>query len=286
MSKTGLFVGLLTLDFVYLSETTPNPNQKIVAHDYVVSAGGPATNAAVTFSQFSNQARLLSVLGCHPVTSLIQADLDKYGVEITDMDAGWTEPPPISSIIVTQSTGERAIISINSKKCKISQQQLPENLLQNAEIILIDGHQMEAGKKAAQLASAQQIPVVIDGGSWKAGFEEILTKVDYAICSSNFYPPECDSTEDVIAYLRQLGVKKIAITRGEKSILYVEDGEFGEIPVPKIQAVDTLGAGDIFHGAFCSYILKENFTGALAAAAKIAANSCRFLGTRGWIDGK
>lgn len=284
MAKIGLFIGLLTLDFVYLSETIPNPNQKVVAHDYAVSAGGPASNAAITFSQFNNQSRLVGVLGNHPVTSLIRADLEKYGVEITDLDAGWADPPPISSIIVTQSTGERCVISINAKKCQVSQQQLPANFWQKPDIILIDGHQIEAGKVASQWACDQQVPVVIDGGSWKPGFEEILPNVDYAICSSNFYPPQCHSPDEVFAYLIELGVEQIAMTRGEKSILFYNKGESGEISVPKIKAVDTLGAGDIFHGAFCHYILQESFLNALDAAAKIAAKSCQFFGTRSWMD--
>ncbi|NET50891.1 MAG: sugar kinase, partial [Merismopedia sp. SIO2A8] len=47
---------------------------------------------------------------------------------------------------------------------------------------------------------------------------------------------------------------------------------------------DTLGAGDIFHGAFCHYILQQNFTESLVAAAEIASNSCKFFGTRRWME--
>ncbi|MCV3216935.1 PfkB family carbohydrate kinase, partial [Plectonema radiosum NIES-515] len=53
---------------------------------------------------------------------------------------------------------------------------------------------------------------------------------------------------------------------------------------PKIEPKDTLGAGDIFHGAFCNYILRESFPDALAQAANIAAYSCQFFGTRRWMN--
>ncbi|MDJ0536213.1 MAG: PfkB family carbohydrate kinase [Xenococcaceae cyanobacterium MO_207.B15] len=49
-----------------------------------------------------------------------------------------------------------------------------------------------------------------------------------------------------------------------------------------MKAVDTLGAGDIFHGAFCNYILQEDFPTALFLAAQMASKSCQFFGTRSW----
>jgi sugar/nucleoside kinase (ribokinase family) len=58
------------------------------------------------------------------------------------------------------------------------------------------------------------------------------------------------------------------------------------IDVPTVQAVDTLGAGDIFHGAFCHYILRENFPTALKQAAHIASFSCQFFGTRRWMHSR
>ena len=86
MTKTGLFVGLITLDLVYLTATYPDKNQKVVASNYSVTAGGPATNAAVTFSYFNNQTILLGGLGNHPITYLIKADLEKHDVRIQELD--------------------------------------------------------------------------------------------------------------------------------------------------------------------------------------------------------
>jgi sugar/nucleoside kinase (ribokinase family) len=149
---------------------------------------------------------------------------------------------------------------------------------------MIDGHQMMVSGAIAKLAKANHIPIVIDGGSWKPGFETVLPFVDYAICSANFYPPGCHNRAEVFAYLAEMSIPHIAITHGENPIQYLSLGESGELPIPQIQAVDTLGAGDIFHGAFCHYILQENFTQALASATKVAAYSCQFFGTRQWME--
>ncbi|NEN93920.1 MAG: sugar kinase [Okeania sp. SIO3H1] len=283
MTKTGLFVGLITLDLVYLTTTYPEKNQKIVAADYTITAGGPGTNAAVTFSYFGNQTTLLCGLGNHPITHLIRADLEKQNVTIQDLDKNRSDPPPVSSIITTQNTGDRAVISINATKSQISKELIDPEIIHNVDIVLIDGHQMAASLKVAQLAKSKNIPIVIDGGSWKPGFEEILPFVDYAICSANFYPPNCESQEEVFAYLANQNIPHIAITQGEKPIKYLSQGKFGNVEVPKVNAVDTLGAGDIFHGAFCHYIFDGEFTEALANAVNIAAHSCKYFGTRQWI---
>jgi sugar/nucleoside kinase (ribokinase family) len=279
--KRGLFVGLTTLDFIYLAAQPPGPNQKLVASDYTVSAGGPATNAAVAFQHLGNQAVLLSSVGNQAITQLIRADLQQCSIDLVDLTPDRPDPPPVSSIIVTEQTGERSVISINAVKTQATE--VPTHCLQSVDIVLIDGHQMQVGQTISAQARAQGIPVVIDGGSWKPGFETVLVLTDYAICSANFHPPGCHSESDTIAFLTDLKIPHIAITHGEKPIFYQTVDGKGEIAVPQVQAIDTLGAGDIFHGAFCHAILQQEFPAALATAAQVAANSCRFFGTRRWL---
>jgi len=279
----GLFVGLVTLDFIYLADSPPQNNQKLLATDYTVAAGGPATNAAVTFSYLGNQAQVLGVVGTHPLTALIREDLINYQVALIDLEPSIATAPPVSSIIVTQASGERAVISINALKTQASSNAIPRDILSNVDIILVDGHQMAISKAIATTAKKLNIPVAIDGGSWKPGFAEILPFADYAICSGNFHPPNCQNQTDVFAYLQAFDIPDIAITQGEKPIQYLHRGKTGVIDVPQIPVVDTLGAGDIFHGAFCHYILLMDFPEALSAAANIATQACKSFGTRAWM---
>jgi sugar/nucleoside kinase (ribokinase family) len=283
----GLFVGLVTLDLIYLTTALPTRNQKLVAQDYLISAGGPATNAAVTFQFLSglpNSTRLMGVIGCHPVSQFILADLRTHQVQILDLQPDYPEPLPTSSILVTQETGERAVISINATRCQATIAQIPARVLQGVEIVLVDGHQMAVSQEIARQANAQHIPVVVDGGSWKPGFETVLSQADYAICSANFRPPACYTPTEVLHYLRDLGIPHVAITQGDQPILFLSSTESGELPVLAIQPVDTLGAGDIFHGAFCHFILKTRFSEALHRSADIAARACQVFGTRAWMN--
>ncbi|PSB29427.1 PfkB family carbohydrate kinase [Stenomitos frigidus] len=282
-SHRGLFIGVVTLDLIYLVDRPPLANEKLAASDYTVSAGGPATNAAVAFSHLGNEAIVMGVLGMHPMAQLILTDLQQYGVTLNDLSPTLATPPPVSSIMVTEKTGDRAVVSLNAVRAQASAN-IPANSLQDVAVILIDGHQMAVGRTIAMEARSRGIPVVIDGGSWKPGFETVLPLADYVICSANFHPPHCQSPQDVAAYLLNLGVPHIAITQGQQPIQYWTVTSAGHIDVPIVTVVDTLGAGDIFHGAFCHAILREDFRDALAIAANIAAQSCQYFGTRRWME--
>ncbi|MDX2230409.1 MAG: sugar kinase [Leptolyngbyaceae cyanobacterium bins.349] len=280
----GLFVGLTTLDLIYRAANPPQRNQKLVASDYLVSAGGPATNAAIAFAHLGDRATVVSSLGCHPMSNLIRADLQQWGVMLHDLSPGKAEPPPVSSIVITEQTGERAVISINAVKTSIAGDCLASDILHDVDVVLIDGHQMAVGATLAHQAKQLNIPIVIDGGSWKPGFETVLPLADYVICSANFHPPQCETEADTFTYLQSLGIPYVAITHGEQPIRYCDRTASGSVPVPTIQPVDTLGAGDIFHGAFCHYILHTDFVPALDQAAQIAAQACQFFGPRRWME--
>ncbi len=284
--RRGLFVGLVTLDLIYLAESPPTANQKIVAIETTMTAGGPATNAAVTFSYLGSEGTILGAIGQHPITQLIQADVQTWGTRIFDLTPDREESPPVSSIIVTRSTGERAVVSLNAVKTQAKPNPALEQLLDGIDIVLIDGHQMEVGAAIAQAATSKGIPVVVDGGSWKPGFENVLLWTTYAICSANFLPPNCHTLDEVVLFLNQFGIPHIAVTGGETAIAYLSQGDIGLIEVPQVPVVDTLGAGDTLHGAFCHFILEMDFVSALQSASKIASHACQFFGTRTWMGAR
>ncbi|NJO19494.1 MAG: sugar kinase, partial [Spirulinaceae cyanobacterium RM2_2_10] len=271
MNRRGLFVGLLGLDIIYQVERLPSANEKITALDCVIAAGGPAANAAVTFAALGGQATLAAVVGQHVTSELVRADLRDWQIRICDLEPDCRRPLPLSSALSTAGTGDRAVVSLNARRLQADATLLPLALLDEIQVVLIDGHQLAASQAIASQARARQIPVVLDGGSWKPGLDTILPAVDYAVCSADFFPPGCQTADAVVAYLSAQGVGQIAITAGDRPIQYWQQDEAGVIPVPTVKAVDTLGAGDIFHGAFCAYIGAQDFPEALSSAAAIAA---------------
>lgn len=304
--KHGLFLGLTTLDCIYQAPHPPGPNEKVVAQNTLLVAGGPATNAAVAFAQIGasqgSRATLASVLGAHPLTSLLREDLLEQGVSLSDLAPHRPGPPPISAIVVSTGSGERAVVARNAEDRAVVADDLSPDLLTGVDVVLLDGHQMAAGAQVAQWARTKRIPVVVDAGSWKPNFETVLAQATVVIASANFRPPGCTTDLEVFAYLRGLQVNWAAITRGAESILFAplwghtasptpehngdelrdELREIGEIEVPQIRAVDTLGAGDIFHGAFCHFWPEHPFEEALLKASRSASFACQHWGTRSW----
>ena len=279
----GLFLGLSTADIVYYLPHHPLNNQKLKAERQMSFAGGPATNAAVAFAAFGNQATLVSGLGRHPLAHVPKMDLADQQVHLIDATDQPRRPPILASILVDLSTGERSVVYSNTDLRKLRSDAVNESLLEDTDVLMLDGYFLPQAVQLAGWARSLEIPVVLDGGSWKEGLEELLPLVDYAICSDDFYPPGCTGKAAVFDHLRGHGLDHIAITRDGHPILAHEHGTTVEVPVMPVQAMDTLGAGDILHGAFCHYILEQDFHLSLERAAEVASLSCTSLGTRAWI---
>lgn len=282
----GLFVGLATVDLIYLVDGIPGPNAKVSVPGQEITCGGPACNAAVTFAFLGGESRLISAVGQHPLASVIREDLGAHSIRLHDIAASETAPPPVSSIMVVRGTGERTVVSANAAAFSSLRFEFDSAWLDGVSIILVDGHFMPLCIAVARLGRERGIHVVLDSGSWKPHMESLLPFVDTAICSDNFRPPDCRDDSAVLAFLRNAGIHRAAITRGGAPIRYVENGNAGEVTIEQVHPVDTLAAGDILHGAFCYSACqpRRSFAESLAFAARVATFSCRYLGPRRWMQ--
>jgi len=187
----------------------------------------------------------------------------------------------LSSIVVSRRSGERAVMSRNSAGRTVADSPQLAALIAGAGVLLVDGHQMGLAHQAVALKGST--PLVVDAGSWKPGFGEVIAGADYVIASADFRPPGCSDEQQVLAWLRGQGVGHAAISHGAGEIRYVHPGGSGRLQVPAVSVVDTLGAGDFLHGAFCHFCLRQGFVDALASAAEVASQSCCAFGTRSWL---
>jgi len=285
MIPRALFVGITTLDFHYMVEDFPSPNSKTRSSDFNITTGGPATNAAATFADLGGSSYLLSAIGeNHVFSKYMINDLEKCGIRHTDLVPDSDQLPSIASVITPVLTGERTIVYSRSSPDALPANLLSDLVIEDYDLILVDGMNMKACIKIATMGKQKGIPVVLDGGSWKERMEDLLPFITYAICSDDFYTPESTDHLETMNYLLGKNIQHIAITRGKEPVLFQDQEGMGKIPVPLIKAIDTLGAGDVFHGAFSYAILKSgNFRESLQIAARTASDSCLYKGARSWM---
>ncbi|MGI5220577.1 PfkB family carbohydrate kinase [Nocardia sp. CA-290969] len=285
--KSGLFAGLATVDIAYRVGAYPAEDTKTRAVDQFIGAGGPASNAAVAYAALGGAPTLVTAVGRHRLADLIHGDLSAHGVRIVDVLPGSDHQPPVSSIVVADSAATRTIVSMDGDRITVEYDPGLADHLAGAEFVLVDGHYPAMAAGLCAQARARGIPTVLDAGRYRETHAALLPHIRSAICSSAFTPPGITpgDVEAVIGFLRAAGVADIAVTHGAGPITGVSGDRAFHIDVPAVPAVDTLGAGDILHGAYCYYASAgHDFVDALTRAAAVASFSCRFFGTREWCS--
>jgi sugar/nucleoside kinase (ribokinase family) len=244
----GLFVGVATLDLVQRVRRRPGVDEKVVAQRSDLAAGGPAAAAAVTFSALGGHATLLSALGPGPIGQWVAADLHAAGVHTVDAWAGGADLS-ISAITVLDGTGERSVVSRNPEEVLVAVPADLPALTRDTNVVLLDGHYPALAVAAARAARAAEIPVVLDGGSTKPVYAELVPLADAMVCSSSFggLPEAFDA---VAAEMLAAGARLVAMTAGGAPVRWRTRNATGAIDVPEVTVRDTLGAGDVLHGAF------------------------------------
>ncbi|QKV81446.1 PfkB family carbohydrate kinase [Amycolatopsis sp. Hca4] len=264
-----LLAGLCTVDVVQRVEELPAPGEKVQSLQVDVAAGGPATNAAVTAAALGAEATLLTVLGAHPLAALARADLETHGVRVVDLDPARTAPPPVSAVAVRDRDGERTVVSRNAAGSEAGWSGTVD-----ADVVLVDGHHPNLALSVARAAG--DVPVVLDAGSWKPVLDDLLPLVDIAACSAHFSAPGPG--------LHERGVPTVITTAGPGPVRWsTADGGSGEVPVAGVEARDTLGAGDVWHGALAVAVTRERtVTDRIRFANEVAAERVRHVGPRSW----
>ena len=282
---TILCIGRATFDLGYACPTFPHEDAKLSATHFWAGAGGSALNGAITARALGSDVRLFTMLGAGSFADSVRAELERFDVPTRDFAEPAAQVMPVSSIIVVPESGTRTIIDQQPEQALV--RDLPgDSVLDGVTVLYCDGFLPEIAVPLAAAARERGIPVVLDGGSWKPWTAQIIAHVDHAVVSERFQPPG-QGQAGILDAVHALGPSVAAITRGPGPISWSDGKRHGEIAPRRVDAIDTLGAGDIFHGAYCHFLATgEDVPDALTHAAEIAAQSCRYYGTREWIGAR
>lgn len=284
MKNECVFGGRSTVDLLYLIDGFPSEDTKVTASSFLSQAGGPALNAAITYAFLGGRAQLISEVGTSVWGAQIRKELLRYQVSLIDISKDENFVPPISSVIVNTASGSRTLLNVPAAEDVRGFHPFPSTQVGKAEMVLIDGFLTEQLSDFLNLQAAAGAIICLDGGSWKPSMLNILPLVSIAICSERFVAPGAANPEATIRFLLSKGIQRVALTRGAAEIVASEGGRTFSVQAPRAKAVDTLGAGDIFHGAFCWFFQQSSlFEAALREAAVVASFSCQFAGGREWM---
>jgi sulfofructose kinase len=282
-------VGLNATDTLLVVPHFPAYAGKVPFQEEVVSPGGQVASALVACARLGLRTKYIGTVGDDERGRIQLESLRGEGVDIQHVQLRRNCANQSAYIVIDRSTGERTVLWRRDDGLRIDPEQILPEQIACARLLHIDGHDTPAVARAAAIARGLGIPVTVDVDTVYHGFDRVLPNVDYLVASSEF-PTAWTGQDDPFKALelmqREYGMKVVAMTLGAHGALARENGEFFYSPAFVVNCVDTTGAGDVFHGAFCYAVLQEMpMRDALEFSNAMAALNCTALGARGGIRG-
>ncbi|MEM7127683.1 MAG: PfkB family carbohydrate kinase [Chloroflexota bacterium] len=274
-----LCVGIACHDIVFDVAHHPGPDEKMKASTLLNCGGGLASNGAVTAARLGAKTAFVGYLGSDIYGDLHLAEFHADGVN-TDWVVRGDAPTSLSAIIV-KPDGARTIVNHRGESEGACTGLFDLTKL-HAKSILIDGHQFEFTKELVDYAKANTIPVVLDADSLNPQSEYLVRVVDYVVASERFAHEYGDGVT------AESGLKKLAavapnvvVTLGERGVIWQRGKTNGQLDAFFVEAVDTTGAGDAFHGAFAAGLAWQmEWVDLLRYASAVGALCCTRHGGR------
>jgi sulfofructose kinase len=254
----------------------------------ILSPGGQVASAMVTCATLGLRTKYIGTVG-DDLRGQVQMDsLRNSGINLDHVQQRENCPNQSAYIIIDQSTGERTVFWQRPDCLALHSDEIVPEMITNARLLHIDGHDTPAMEKAAKIARQHGTPVTVDVDTIYKGFEKVLPHVDYLISSSEF-PSQWTHQSDPLKALELLqeefGMKCAAMTLGAHGALARVGGKFFYSPAFVVNCLDTTGAGDVFHGGFCFGVLAGwDMPQILDFSNAMAALNCTAIGARGGIS--
>ena len=260
----------------------PAPGAKVSASEFIITGGGCAANAAVAIARLGGRAAFAGPLGGSEdhVSNRILADLETEGVDVSGavrVDGGTASV----SLILLDVTGEKAIATrrgVNLGKV------LPTDaakLVADTDAVLVDNRFPEFVTAVCRAAQARKIPIVIDLDLATKPDDPLLQLGTHVVASAEALHGTT-GLSDYVAGLQRLAEHIsgfLAITDGPNGVYWRDGGTLRHLPGFKVKAIDSLGAGDAFHGAFTLALAESRaLADSLRFASAAAALKCTHFG--------
>lgn len=281
-------VGLNATDTVLMVRAFPALGGKERVVSISRQAGGQVATALVTCQRLGLKTRYIGKVGGDDGGRLQLASLNAEGIDVEYVAIVEGAPNQFGHIIVDQGTGERTVFWDRDPRLALRPEELVRDAITTAQVVHLDGCDVEACLRAARWAREAGIPVTADLDTVYKQVETLFPYIDYLLASANFLPSATgeDDPFRVLEYMaREYRIAVPGMTLGRDGALVYFKNDFIYSPGFVVETVDTTGAGDVFHGAFIHGLLAGwPVDRILEFSNAMAALNCTALGARGGIQ--
>lgn len=279
---TILCAGVAVIDFVFHLDEMPRRAEKYRARDAAMTGGGNAANASVGVARLGGQARLAARLGDDAVADMIVSGLEAEGVDCRLVRRFPGRKSSFSSVFIDRD-GERQIVNYRDMEISFGAEWLAQADLGAFDAALSDTRWPQCGAAVLRQARERGVPGVLDAEAPIALAEEALGLASHIAFSAQGlrdYAGGSDLGEGLRKAAKATGAW-VCVTDGAKGVLWLDGESLRTVPALRVDAVETLGAGDVWHAAFTLGLAEgEREDAAIVFANAAAAVKCSRTGGR------
>jgi sugar/nucleoside kinase (ribokinase family) len=280
-------VGLNATDTLLLLPQFPAYGGKVPFEEEILSPGGQVASALATCARLGLRAKYIGTVGDDERGRVQMESLRGTGINLDHVQVRKGCANQSAYILIDRTTGERTVLWRRPEALRIDPEEIAPEQITCARLLHIDGHDTPAVAHAAEIARRAGIPVTVDVDTIYPGFEQVLPNTDYLLASAEFpgrWTNERDPFKALERIQNEYGMRCAGMTLGAFGALARMEGRFFYSPGFVVDCVDSTGAGDVFHGAFCYAVIERlGMEEALDFSNAMAALNCTALGARGGI---
>lgn len=277
-------VGHCAIDHVFHIDRFPDHATKTPARSFDSVGGGMAANAALACARLGARVRFVGATGDDDAGRLVRRQLAAEGIDLAQLQC-LAQAHTSASAIIVDDRGERHIFNHLGNALALAA--IPDDVVfDGCDAVLVDPRWSAGARAALQWANRRDRLSVLDADvAPRQDLDELVANAFWVVFSEPglaLWAPGM-TREPALQRALAYGARRVAVTLGDKGVVYLVDGSMVALPAPAIHAVDTTGAGDVFHGAFTLALARGGAApDALAFASAAAALKCtRSGGVRG-----
>ena len=277
-------IGANVFDTLYRIPTYPKEDSKLRAIVSKASGGGPVGTGLVAASKLGITTAYLGVLADDYGGRFLKEDFERYGVatDLICVLSGYRSFA--SSLWLCADSATRTCVFDKGDLPPLQLDTMQKQAVQDAQVLMVDGNELEAAVEAATLAKTGGTKVLYDCGGLYEGVERLLTLTDVMIPSEEFalgLTGCTDSSEAARRLMKIYHPEVVVITCGKRGGIIYDGKNLTRYPAFSVTAVDTNGAGDVFHGAFAAAMtMGMDYAKCALFSSAVSALKCTGMGAR------